>query len=57
MPWRSEDAHRRAVRGCFYNAGKSPAKRAKCRKMAGEDVNGNPKRKKNGRRKRARRRS
>ena len=36
MPWKSAQASKNAVRGCYGAAGKDPKKRAKCRKMAHE---------------------
>lgn len=36
MPWRSAEASKRAVRGCYGAAGKNPKKRKKCRRMAHE---------------------
>jgi hypothetical protein len=36
MPWRSAQASKNAVRGCYGSAGDDPKKKAKCRTMAHE---------------------
>ena len=36
MPWRSAEASKNAVRGCYGAAGKDAKKKFKCRKMAHE---------------------